>query len=153
MNDSDAASAPLYDRGGIKPPTGCAGGGPVMLSDTPSSSAPTVYTIDAVDATGNKVGEVDYTLVSVTVEGSFIAYVAVWNQATNAVTVLRQRGWSVHADSSAPGPQKATADAADAALTADPLTGAPYANDVCNDPANQTTAPVAAAGNIKFVKL
>jgi hypothetical protein len=153
VNDSDAASAPLYDRGGIKPPTGCAGGGPALMNDTPSNPAPATYLMDAKDAAGNKVGELEYALISATVEGSFISYVAVWNQATNDIVALRQRGWNVNVDSSAAGPQKPTADAADATVAADPLTGAPFANDVCNDPANSTTAPVAAAGNMKFVKL
>lgn len=153
VNDSDAASAPLYDRGGIKPPTGCAGGGPAKMNDTPSNPAPPNYVIDAKDAGGNKVGTIEYTLISATVEGSFISYVAVWNKATNEIVAMRQRGWSINADSSAAGPQKATADAADAAVAADPLTGAPFANDVCNLPANSTTAPAPGTINVKFVKI
>ncbi len=153
VNDSDAASAPLYDRGGIKPPTGCSGGGPAKLHDTPSNSAPPNYVIDAVDAAGKKVGTIQYSLISATVEGSFISYVAVWNKATNETVAIRQRGWSINVDSSAAGPQKATTDAADAAVAADPLTGAPFANDVCNDPANRTTAPAPGTIDVKFVKL
>ncbi|MGE5570323.1 MAG: hypothetical protein ACM3S5_14905 [Rhodospirillales bacterium] len=151
-NTSGADSAPLCDRRGIKPPTGCEGGGPVWLDFTPSIPAPAAYVTDAVDAAGNKVGEVEYSLLDATVESSFIAYAVVWNQETQQVTALRQRRWSIHAGSAAAGPHRFAAEAADTAVTMPPLVGGPFAAEAAADPANRTTAPVPEAGLVKFIK-
>ena len=151
VNDTDLKDGPLYDRqpSALKPPIGCAGGGPAITSDSPANPVQSNYSLPAA-ADGVVVADVDYYVQSATVEGSWLTYVAVFDTVTQQVSVLRVRGWQVHADSSAAGPQAVTVDAADKDVTSNPPTGGPYANDVCNDPANDVTAPVNAADTVVF---
>lgn len=160
-NDSEATVAPLYDQPGkgatlsansLKPPVGCAGGGAATSYDTPANPAPATYTLPIRDAAAAEVADVDWQLTSVTVEPSFDTYVVVFNTASNEFSALRRRGWRVNVNSSAAGAQRAAPDAADAAVTANPLTAAPYGNDIVNQAANQVTAPVDAAVTTTFTK-
>jgi hypothetical protein len=160
-NDSEATVAPLYDQPGkggtlsansLKPPVGCAGGGAATSFDTPSSPAAATYTLPVRDAGGAEVADVDWGLSSATRADSFDTYVVVFNTASNEFVALRKRGWRTNVDSSAAGAQRASPDAADAAVTANPVTAAPYANEIRNQAANRVTAPVDPAVTTTFTK-
>jgi hypothetical protein len=153
-NDSEASVAPLYDQPGksgtlnpnsLKPPIGCSGGGAASSHDTLSSPAPPTFTLAARTAAGTAVGTATYHLVNVRVDTDFITWVGILNTVTNHFCALRERTWSVHADSAAASPQRATAAASDSAPTMNPVTTPPFSNDVVNDPSNRTVGPVGTA--------
>jgi len=153
-NDSEVNVAPLYDQPGhpgstidpncLNPPIGCAGGAASTSNDNPSTPVANTFTSPAQTPAGVRVGTLTYRLINVTMDPSFVAWAAVFNTVTNEVCTLRERVWAIHVDSAGAGPQRATASP-DTAPTADPITGAPFANTIAADPANETTGPGSAA--------
>jgi hypothetical protein len=153
-NDSETSVAPLYDQPGkaktldansLKPPIGCSGGAAATSFDTPSNPAPPTFSIPATTSAGTGVGTITYTFVNTRIDNDFITWVGIFHTVTNHLCAHRERTWSVHADSAAAGPQRAAAAATDSAPTMDPVTAAPFSNDVVNDPANRTVGPAGAA--------
>jgi hypothetical protein len=151
-SDTDAPANPLYDRpavattldaGSLAKPVGCAGGGTATSFDTPGTPAPATLTQKAKKG-ATEIGTVTYTLLNVNVDTDFITWTVLIDPNTNEFCALRERTWSVHADSSAAA-QKATAGAADTAPTMDPVTGPPFGNDEINSAAATKLGPVGAA--------
>jgi hypothetical protein len=145
---TSAAAAPLYVQSAtsLKPPIGCAGGAAATSNDTPSTPFPPRFTLPATTAAGVVVGTTRWSnRVKVVLNKNFKTWAVLFDTTTNHLCALRERGWSLHADSSAAAAQIATADANDTAPTVDPVTAPPFGNDRTNDPANQTNAPVGAA--------
>ena len=137
-NDSEALVAPLYDRPGqgttldansLQPPIGCAHGRAATSHDNPSTPVPPSLVQPAVTAAGANVGTVRYG-VNYTEASSFLTWLAIFNTTTSEVCALRERTWGLNVDSAAAAPQRATIGAADRAPTRNPITGAPFANDV-----------------------
>jgi len=152
-NDTAASVAPLYDQPGkaetldvnsLKPPGGCTSSGTATSHDTPSGPVTPTLRQPAQNAGGLVVGEVTYTFVNTVMTYDFRTWAVVFNTASNEFCALRERTWSLHADSASATPQQASAAAADAVASVDPVTS-PTSNTIFNDPANHSTGPVGAA--------
>jgi hypothetical protein len=151
-NDSEASVVPMYDQPGktgtidansLQPPIGCTGSTAATSNDAPSTPMPTPLTLPATDSGGTVVGQVTYQVLKTFIRHNFLTWCAIFDTSTNDLWVLRERSWSVNADSSVAGTQAST-DAADRAPAATPVL-TPIFNTVLNDPANATTARMGAA--------
>jgi hypothetical protein len=155
-NDTAASVAPLYDQPGkaqtlsansLKPPIGCTGGASATTHDTPSQpAAPATVVLPASTAAGVVVGNATYPITSVTLRDDFTTWTVVFNTATNDVCTLRQRGWTLNANSTAAA-QQATPAAADAAPSTTPVTTGADAVTLFN--ASRT---VTQSGSTRFVR-
>lgn len=143
VNDTDAASAPVYDRGAtyLQPPVGCPSAADATGNDTPRSVAALTLTVPARDGTGAAVGSITYQLNRLTSNNSFRTWAVIYNTRDNAVCTVRENTWVINMNSANAAAGTPTAGTS-AAPANNPITGAPYANDVANDPAArvQTTA-------------
>jgi hypothetical protein len=142
-----AADSPLYvrDANSMKPPMGCAGGAAATSNDTPGAGTTPSLTFPARSATGAVVGTVTYGhFVNVSIDLQFTTWAVVFNTRTTQICALRQRGWSINADSASGGGEQAAPDASDAEASVTPITSPPSSNDAAQNPANATVAPVGA---------
>ena len=144
INDTDAASDPLYDIGVIFPnirqaPVGCAGAVDATGSDTPMSVADLTLSVPAKTAGGVMVGTVKYRLNRLTSNNSFITWCVIYDSVTKDMCAIWEGTWAVNLNS-AGAAGVPTAGAATAAATTTPKIGHPFANDVANDPAKAVTA-------------
>lgn len=155
-NDTAAAVDPLYDQPGkgattidansLKPPNGCAGGAAATSNDSPALAMPATFAVPAESPPGTVVGNVTYrTFVRGTLDATFLTWIVIFNVTSNELCALRERNWAVNVTTDGGAGQKATAGAADRAPTRDPVATGRSANDIGNDPANQSTVPVGAA--------
>lgn len=152
-NDTAASVAPLYDQPGkgetidansLQPPEGCTGSGTATSNDNPSGPIIANFNQPALNGAGMVIGTVNYTFVHTVMTYDFRTWAVAFNLVTNSFCSLRERTWSLHADSAATTPQRVTAAAADTVPTAAPVTS-PTSNSIFNDSANHTTAPVGTA--------
>jgi hypothetical protein len=115
FNDSDDASKPLYDQGpgSVARPIGCSGGGPAMINDTPSISGG--FHLPALTASGATVGTVWYTMVNARIDANFTTWAVIYNNdVSHEYCLLRERPWTLHLNSAASAPQRATVGTAQA---------------------------------------
>ena len=143
LQDSAAGHDPLYEAvaaGAMNEPIGCPGGGNATTNDTPPTSMPPQWEIDAIsDAGGTVVGRVVYSnLVNVTMDDQFVAWTVVFNTETDRICALRQRHWSLDVNSAGSGVQQASVDSGETDPTMKPVTGPPYPNDEAGNPRNWT---------------
>jgi hypothetical protein len=154
--------APLYDQPGkgdetidensLKPPEGCTGSGTATSNDKPNGPVIPTFKQPAQNAAGLVVGEVTYTFVNTVMTYDFRTWAVVFNTVSSEFCTLRERTWSLHADSASASPQQASVAPADGPPTVDPVT-TPTSNTIFNDPANHTTGPVGTATtSFKFDK-
>lgn len=145
-NDSEATVAPLYDQPGkgatlnsnsLKQPMGCAGAATATTHDTPATTVPATFSIEARDAGGAIVGRVNFSAVGASINDRFTSWCVVFDTSTNELCTLRERPWTVNVSSGAAGTQKASPQA-DRTPTIMPTTTPPFINDVAKLPANQT---------------
>jgi hypothetical protein len=143
VNDTDAASAPVYDRGAtyLQPPVGCPSAADATGRDTPRSEAALTLSVPAKNGAGVTVGRITYQLKRLTSNNSFRTWAVIFNTADNGICAVRQNTWTINLNSANAAAGTPTAGTS-AAPSVDPIGGAPYANDVANDPASvvQTTA-------------
>lgn len=144
VNDGLAGAQPLYSRqaGALMPPTGCAGGGAAVSSDTPGQ--PVAPTFAQVFSSGGvPIGTVTWTaLAGTTRTENFRTYCVVINTVTNVFSNLKQVTWTLAADSTRPNQHVAVT--AEAAATVNPAVGV-QANNAAN---TTVTAGVGAAAAI-----
>jgi hypothetical protein len=160
-NDSATTVAPLYDQpakadtidaDSLKPPTGCTGSAAATSNDNPSGPAPPTFLVPALTAAGNNVGVITYRFKNRTNQDGFTTWVVIFDTSSNVFCALRQRGWNLNIDSARAAHQRATADAADAAVASDPLTAPRFANDLLNNPPSTVTAATNPAVTKVFTK-
>ena len=143
INDTDAASDPLYDDGGLfpnirQPPVGCPGAADATGSDTPMSVADLTLSLPAKTAGGVMVGTVKYQLNRLTSNNSFITWCVIYDSVTKDMCAIWEGTWAINMNS-AGAAGVPTAGAATAAASTTPNIGHPFANDVANDPAKAVT--------------
>ncbi|HEX3876492.1 MAG TPA: hypothetical protein VHW24_05880, partial [Bryobacteraceae bacterium] len=155
------------------PPVGCKSGGSTESQDDPgtplhgsikvrvtdgSGHAPLsepvtddfglkLETAPVINGAGKTVGTASYPFQQVFHKEKWITWAVIFNVKTKAFCCLRQRAWTVDLDSNSSDDAHlmAVPEAADAAATTAPVTGAPFSNTINDDPKNWSTGSVGSA--------